>query len=386
MIGRVRIHGGAAGPLLVVGLIAGVAGACGDLAGPGAWSEFDADLTLRHMDAVLAPLDPGGDFLLGLDLAVVTLEYYGSSAMASAISLRPEAAEGLRRALSGSRSAKATAREGDSRPGPDQEARPRVEALTLPWHVIGETLEWDPVDGYVVRGRSGAPSNGVRFVLYRMDPGSGYPIRPLDIIGYLDLTNEGSVQTETVRVRAVRTSGSNRVIADYRVSFSSFGSYSEGGMETTARGVLGDVGSVDLDLTQRFEWSQSRDRDDLTLDYVYRRGSSTVELDGRASSRFEAFDWETFDFESRVWGGRETTEIDVSIDRNGSLRGYVLNGGRRVVRIDGYDGSPIFERADGGRLDWADREILEQLWTGITDLIWITDWVLVPGDLLVLDG
>lgn len=377
MVGLVKTRRGAT--TLLAALAAGMVAGCGDTTAP--WAAYDPDLTLRHMDAVLAPLDTRGDFLLGLDLAVTTLEHQGSSALASAISLRPERAEGMLRSLrSPGIAVNRTPREGLSRTAQDD----GTQALTLPWRVVGETLEWDRYDGYVVKGRSGAPPNGVRFLLYRMDPSTGYPTRPLTLIGYLDLVDADGPATDAVRVWAVRTSGSDRVIADYTVSLTRFGSYSEGGMETTARGVLGEVGTVSLDLLQRFDWSHSRDRDELTLDYTYRRGASMVELDGHAISRYDALDWERFDFESRVWGGRDVTEIAASIGRNGSLRGDILSDGRRVIRIHGYDGDPLFERADGGQLNGFEWDILEQIWTGITDLIWLTDWVMVPADLLAL--
>jgi hypothetical protein len=356
---------------------------CGDPTAP--WSRFDPDEALYNLDEVSLPLDPEGDLLLGLNLVVITLEYHGSGALGTALSLQwagPEQLAGRvrplkaspRRDLRGDRDAGGLAAEG------------AIAGLTLPWAFTGETMAWDPVDGYVPSGLTGAPTHGVRFILYRMDPLTGYPLRPLSPLGHLDILDEDGAAVEAVRVRAVRTSGVDRVIADYRVTLAGSGSDSEGSMEIGLRGVVGEVGTVELDLVQRWVWSRSRDREEMVLDYLYRRGSSRVELEGRATSGYEAAEWATFDFETRIRGGYSTTEIEASISATGSLRGDVRSDGRRVARIDGHDGSPRFERSDGGHLSWSEEAVLEQIWTGITDLIWLTDWVMAPADLLVLSG
>ncbi len=368
-------------PLGIAGAVLGTLAGCGDATAP--WSRFDPDEALYNLEEVTRPLDPDGDLLLGLDLAVITLEYYGSGALGSALSLHAIRPEPLSAAL---RPSKAPVGSWRRRAAGSEVQGGTIAGLTLPWAFTGETMTWDPVDGYVVSGFAGAPANGVRFILYRMDPVTGYPSRPLSALGHMDILDEDGATTEAVRVRAVRTSGPDRVIADYRVTFAGTGSYSEGSMETTLRGVVGEVGTVDVDLTQRLEWSGSRDHEELTLDYVYRRGSSRVELEGRATSGYEAAEWATFDFETRIRGGYSTTEIDASISATGSLRGDVRSDGRRVIRIDGHDGSPRFERSDGGQLSWSEEAVLEQIWTGITDLIWLTDWVMTPADLLVLNG
>lgn len=402
MIGRDRVKISAI-PVAAAALALTV-GACGDPTG--SWSDFDPGRAVDYLDDVIRPLDVGGDFLLALDLAVATLEYHGAS-VASAVSPSPDRSGEVGVTLRGIHLPSAVDR--SHRPAPsvggngarleidnsqhlpadgglDGAALTDLGALTLPWGLRGETLAWDPYDGYVVSGGSGAPQNGVRFELYRMDPQDGYPTSQLARIGYIDFMDEDVGSTEAIRVRAVRTDGSSRVIADYRVTLAQAGSYSDGEMLLTTRGIMGDVVHVDLDLSQRFQWSRSRDQEQLDLDYRYRRGSTTVALAGRAVSRYEAAEWETFDFDSEVVSGRSTTRIEARIGRNGSLDGYVRMNGRAVARIRGYDGQPTFERADGGQLDWRDQASLEELWTGTTDLLWITDWIMVPSEVLLLSG
>lgn len=353
---------------------------CSDITG--STTRFDPDLTLDRLDDVLAPLEEAGaDFLPALDLAVATLEYYASARLAAAVSLRDEHDTRLLRSLKAS--ARRPASAGDSGP----EALPsgaELGAFRIPAGLAGRTLEWDRFDGYVVSGRGGAPSNGVRILLYRMDRATGYPSTPLVRTGHLDILDDGASQIDAVRIRAVRTDGPARVIADYRVSLVVAGTYNEGAMEVRTRGALGDRAIVDMDLSQRLAWSRSSNREELTLSYDYRRGSTrSAVLEGRAVSAYDALDWETFDFEVGLRGPSVRTDIRASIDRHDALRGVIRSGGRDVVRIDGYDGRPTFQRVDGARMGWREVSTLEAIWTGITDLIGWTDWVMIPADLLV---
>lgn len=384
MVDRMAVRGavGKAGRSLALAaaLVAGVS-ACGDSTAP--WSEFQPERVVERLDGVLDPLAGDGDLLLNLDLVVAALVDYGSAGLAGALSLRSDGDQGMLRALRADRRRTRATLEGADASG--SEGSP--SAFSIPWDVEGETLEWDPsYGGYVISGRSGAPMNGVRVVLYQMDGGTGYPAEPLAVVGYLDLIEDDDAQAEAVRVRAVRTAGPDRVIADYRVSLTGSGTYDEGEMTIRTRGDIAQMGSVELDLLERLEWSRSRDRDRLTLDYTYRQGSRSVVLEGLALARYEALEWETFEFSTEFLGERPVVEVEALLGSSGSVTGEILSGGGRVVRIGGDDRNPTFERADGGQLSWSERADLERIWSGITDLIWWTDWAMIPADLLVMAG
>lgn len=368
--------------LALAGIAALTAG-CADVTGTTA--RFEPHRSLERLDEVLAPLEEGHDLLLGLDLAVATLEYYAGARLADAISLRVDPDAGLLRALRGTQRRHASQHPGQRWTGA-KTATAGAAAFTIPWMLAGETLEWDHTDGYRVSGRAGAPSNGVRLLLYRMNGQTGYPATPLTRIGYMDLIEADTGGEEAVRVRALRTTGPDRVMADYRVSMTGAGTNDEGWMEVRTLGAFGDASTVELDLSQRLVWSRSHDRDEISLVYEYRRGSRWVELDVGAVSGYDALEWETVDFAVAVRGGSVATDIDADIRRDGSLQGEIRSGGRRVVRIGGYDGQPIFESASGVILSGSDRVALERIWTGITDLLWLTDWVMVPADLLLVSG
>lgn len=367
---------------LVVGwiLVTGIGlTACNDSTGVA--THYDPHLTADRLDDVLYGLESDYDFLLGLDLAVLTLEYHGAGALAAALSLRPRH-EGRLGALRPSPRARPAERGSEhvAEGVPAGDLAP----FTLPFGLQGQTLAWDPIDGYVLSGAAG-PERGVRFVLYEMDFDTGYPAAPLRRVGHVDILDRDGTQVEAVRVVGVRTTGQTREVADYVVEMSGSGSYAEGEMRLSTRGVVGAAGGVELDLVERMEWSQRRDREQLEWDYQYRTGSRTVQLEAWGEGRFEA-PLDVFEFELWLRGASPTTEIDARIRGDDSLHGEIRVDGRRAMLIGGYDGSPSFERADGRSISWSERDALERLWTGISDLIWITDWILVPADLLIAAG
>lgn len=93
---------------------------------------------------------------------------------------------------------------------------PLAKKLISPTN-LGRTFVYDPIlDQYVVDSkRTGAPSNGVRFILYVVDDAK-HPI-PSKEIGYADLLDEGTTAGETVVLRLIAVErGKTRI--DYRTS------------------------------------------------------------------------------------------------------------------------------------------------------------------------
>lgn len=71
-----------------------------------------------------------------------------------------------------------------------------------------ETLEYGPSD------RTGAPSNGVRFIVYAANPISGEPVTPLAEVGYADIEVTESATSASVRIELV---SGNVTYLDYTV-------------------------------------------------------------------------------------------------------------------------------------------------------------------------
>lgn len=95
-------------------------------------------------------------------------------------------------------------------------------ASVFPPEVVGKTFEWNvTTDQYEPTDRAGAPADGVRFILYAVDPLAVFPVpaEPLVEVGQADLINESSGSTTALRVRVAGVGGSP-VYVDYVVSLS----------------------------------------------------------------------------------------------------------------------------------------------------------------------
>lgn len=91
-----------------------------------------------------------------------------------------------------------------------------VSASVLPPGILGVTYEWNGTT-YADLGRTGAPPDGVRFILYALDAG-GVPIVTQEI-GYADLIDQSNATTDRLHILVVgTTTGSPVTYLDYTVS------------------------------------------------------------------------------------------------------------------------------------------------------------------------
>ena len=96
-------------------------------------------------------------------------------------------------------------------------------AALFPPAFVGKTFEWDFTTlQYDTTARTGAPSNGVRFILYAIDPLTLQPAGPAPgtEVGYIDLKDEGSASQPKVHV-IVAGVGGTPVYVDYTVTLTS---------------------------------------------------------------------------------------------------------------------------------------------------------------------
>ena len=96
-------------------------------------------------------------------------------------------------------------------------------AALFPPAFVGKTFEWNFTTlQYDTTARAGAPSNGVRFILYAIDELTGQPAGPAPgtEVGYLDLKDEGSASQPKVHVIVAGVGGAP-VYVDYTVSLTS---------------------------------------------------------------------------------------------------------------------------------------------------------------------
>jgi hypothetical protein len=126
------------------------------------------------------------------------------SSSAAALDIRGRGPAGMRAAAM--RSAKRLARL-----LPPAKASFGVVGAAIPAGIAGTTFEYSG-GVYVAGVRSGAPANGVRFLLYAVDPVTGLPTTALEETGYVDITDLSGTSIQSARVQVV--SGSTTYI-DY---------------------------------------------------------------------------------------------------------------------------------------------------------------------------
>ncbi len=126
----------------------------------------------------------------------------------------------------------------------------------IPATVWGKTYVWDGTVGHYVEGAGGsAPANGVRFILYAINPLTQQPATPLNAVGYADLTDQSSAGTARLAVTVV---GGGVTYADYTVTASATAS----SFSAQAEGYITD-GTRRLDFTNSAAATPSQ----VTLDY-----------------------------------------------------------------------------------------------------------------------
>jgi hypothetical protein len=92
-------------------------------------------------------------------------------------------------------------------------------AAAVPAEVAGKTFVFDLAsNSYVMSELTGAPVNGVRFILYKVDEASYAPLDPLEEIGYADLIDLSGGSTQAARVLVV---ANGTTYVDYTVTATS---------------------------------------------------------------------------------------------------------------------------------------------------------------------
>ena len=179
-------HLGAIGLALLVGVWA-----CGsDGTGPNG-ENFDAQTTADALESVdaafqtaaFASLDAlGDDFQLPGGVVLAPVELLELAAHPGAPEFSVRAAAAAQRVLASSAPA----------------------AVLIPEQYRGLTLVYHPTEGYYVdEERTGAPANGIRFILYAVNPVTHAITEPLTEIGYADVTAEGTETTASLRLTVV---------------------------------------------------------------------------------------------------------------------------------------------------------------------------------------
>lgn len=251
----------------------------------------------------------------------------------------------------------------------------------FPPELLGTTFEWNFVEGhYVPTERAGAPANGLRFILYAIDPLTRAPTDPLVETGYLDLTDEGTASTTRLGLEAV--SGSETLI-DYfiELSYLLLGG-DDISVTVAAEGFISDgVDRLDFVLTQGATLLSSTGTIEMDLVYALSLAgenvSVTVEMHGEFDFSGEN-PIEAASVELRVQNGTEFVDFEMGLNADNSLTGVIKYNGVDVVYISGTEGDPVFESATGEPLTLEEVAALIDLFNMIDDVFDLVDDLFEP--------
>jgi hypothetical protein len=257
-------------------------------------------------------------------------------------------------------------------------------AALFPAEVLGKTFEWNETsDLYEQTARTGAPGNGVRFILYAVDPFTNRPTEPVVEVGFVDLMDESTSSVARVHV-VVAGVGGTPVYVDYTVSveqtsatsvrISVAGYITKGGPDVLDfRGTLNasvsqtsavvtqdvafDVNSRDLHIRLWQKITLTETTVTLRVWFGFRHGSESVVLEGK----FE------------IDGSAETAAGVVTVKVNGGLMATCTVDASASSYMQSCEG------ADADGLNADEHAALEHLGNGIDHVATLTGSLLAPS-------
>ena len=235
----------------------------------------------------------------------------------------------------------------------------------IPAEVAGKTFEFDGTS-YLPTDRTGAPANGVRFIIYAVNPVTLEPALPLNEVGYVELTDLSGSSTQAARVVVV--SGETTYL-DYTVTASATLS---GGRVTVVGYVTDGTNRANVNLRSTISETAG-----LTLLYSLDVPQRDVSIDLSMSS--SGFD--------------QTAIIGINLSMSGpngvlSMAGqFSAAGGTLTVRVNGDEfatitssgaAEPVITGADGQPLTDEDAAALRRIFDLTGDAFISFDAMILP--------
>ena len=353
---------------MTIAVLAGAATACDTTTGPDALATFDADAALddyRTVDAILASNSWKNFQVLGNKASLDRLGPVPVIALQSAFELR-----GIRDA-SDARGFASEWTKLVAGMGPVAANAPIISDTHR-----GKTFIYDPaIDDYAVSERTGAPSNGARFIVYETD-GAGKPIVENEI-GYFDLTDEGDTSVEDIALRLVVVEGSSTVL-DYSTTLDVNGPNGR----ITVDGYLTD-GTQRLDFSILATGSDAPSDKTLDVTFEMRVDARNFSINGSVIGADDAAG-NTGEVDLSVTHGSESLRVDVEGTESTISGTFYLNGDV-FATMSGDPDNPTFVGSTGNGLTQSEALVLREIVDTIEDVFDFFEDLMDPiEDLVVL--
>jgi hypothetical protein len=257
-------------------------------------------------------------------------------------------------------------------------------AVILPELILGTTFTYDLATGhYKVSNLTGAPSTGVRFILYQVHAVTADSlalVEPLTSIGCADLTDESaSVSALKLHLKAYSTGNActtlNTPLIDYTASASITGTPPNvTAAQVDVSGFVSDgTTQVDFDLSQTLSTTTG-----ITVDYSLSVPSADVSVGFKATYTLAQQATVTL----TVQNAGNTTVVNAS-GNEAAITGTIKHNGDLVVNIVGSPSSPTFTSASGDALTDAQVAALRRMFDFTDELLNHVDEMLAPAHALL---
>ena len=246
----------------------------------------------------------------------------------------------------------------------------------IPATALGKTYVYSTADGHwVVSDRTGAPTDGVRFILYAVDPLTHQPVTPLSETGYVDLIDHSG--SSSVDVQVVAVSGTTTFI-DYRVTAS--GSTSGGTIRVL--GFISDLTDrADFDFKTSITFNGSTGS--ITVDYNLQVPTRDITIDFTLHADGFATTGANGDLSLLMQGPHGRVEMSGDFTSAGGTLAVKVNGAAfATVTVDGTF-NPTVTGSTGEPLTDQESQAFERITEVAGNAFQVINQLLAPASALI---
>jgi hypothetical protein len=229
----------------------------------------------------------------------------------------------------------------------------------LPVGVLGTTFVWGG-EGYVPDfERTDAPEDGVRFIIYAVDPILFQPVEPLTEVGYVDIRDTSNFPTISIQLIAVLVEGT---VEDTLINISSSATFNQ----VTETAIL-DFGGFISDGTNQLTFSLDATVSDTSIDLTWSMSAAGLTVSFALTGLDEAGGDVTTTFTD---GEGNSIVVTLSVDGQDNIlagSGIAFNG-TTVAIISGTMENPSITNGDGDPLTEQEMVALAGLFEAMMDV------------------
>lgn len=242
----------------------------------------------------------------------------------------------------------------------------------LPPAILGTTFAYDlTAESYVPTNLTGAPANGVRFLLYAVNPVTGEPTAPLQEVGYADVIDEGNATVTSLRLLVV--SGGTTYL-DYDVDVTAGLS---SGVAVVDGFVTNGVDRVNFDLRNEVSVGSGLS---ATLDYTLDVPTRDVTVDWRVALADILSETSTAAIDLEMSGPNGQVRVSGDVVAGSGVLAVQVNGEPFALITVSPDAPPVITDPSGAPLSPEAEAALRSVFDMVEDVADVFEDLLDPLD------